>query len=58
MSALERFDALLAVIIARRSAHSDLADLERHEIVGFLRDRNYRPIAKLYNTLVVGDDSR
>ena len=38
--------------------HADLADLERHEIVRFLRDRNYRPIAKLYNTVVFGDDSR
>jgi FkbM family methyltransferase len=38
--------------------HTDLADLEGHEIVRFLRDRSYRPIAKLYNTVVFGDDSR
>ena len=38
--------------------HTELADLERHEIVRFLRDRNYRPIAKLYNTVVFGDDGR
>ena len=32
--------------------HIELADLDRHEIVQFLRERNYRSIAKLYNTVV------
>lgn len=32
--------------------HTELSDLDRHEIVQFLRARNYRPIAKLYNTVV------
>jgi hypothetical protein len=32
--------------------HTDLADLEGHEIVRFLRDRSYRPID------VFGDDIR
>jgi FkbM family methyltransferase len=31
---------------------TELSDLDRHEIVQFLRGRNYRPIAKLYNTVV------
>src|SRR6185437_2276993 len=31
---------------------TELSDLERHEIVRFLRDRGYRPIAKLYNTVI------
>ena len=29
-----------------------LSDLQGHEIVRFLRDRQYRPIAKLYNTVI------
>jgi FkbM family methyltransferase len=31
---------------------TDLAAIEAHEIARFLRDRHYRPIAKLYNTVV------
>lgn len=31
---------------------TELSDLDRHELVQFLRGRNYRPIAKLYNTVV------
>lgn len=31
---------------------TELSDLDTHEIVRFLRGRNYRPIAKLYNTVV------
>jgi FkbM family methyltransferase len=32
--------------------NTGLFDLDRHEIVQFLGERNYRPIAKLYNTVV------
>jgi FkbM family methyltransferase len=32
--------------------HTALPDLDRQEIVQFLSERNYRPIAKLYNTVV------
>ena len=32
--------------------HIGLAELDTHDIVRFLRDRGYRPIAKLYNTVV------
>ena len=35
---------------------TELGDLYRHEIVRFLRDRNYRPLAKLYNTAVFRRD--
>lgn len=31
---------------------TNLADLDAHEIVRFLRDNRYRPIAKLYNTVI------
>lgn len=31
---------------------TELSELDKHEIVQFLRGRNYRPIAKLYNTVV------
>jgi FkbM family methyltransferase len=34
-----------------------LEALERHEIVLFLRDKSYRPIAKLYNTVVFRERS-
>ena len=32
--------------------HTELSDLDSHEIVRFLRGWNYRPIAKLYNTVI------
>ncbi len=32
--------------------HSELSDLDSQEIVQFLRGWNYRPIAKLYNTVI------
>ena len=31
---------------------TELADIEAHEVVRFLRERQFRPIAKLYNTVI------
>lgn len=45
----ERYRPTLLLVEA---LNTGLLDLDRHEIVRFLRERNYRPIAKLYNTVV------
>lgn len=40
------------VLLLVEVLQTELSDLDRHEIAQFLRGWNYRPIAKLYNTVV------
>jgi FkbM family methyltransferase len=46
------WDRYRPALLLVEALNTGLFDLAGHEIVQFLGDRNYRPIAKLYNTVV------